>query len=255
MSTVTLTTDLGLHDHYVAWLRGCLLTADPTLRLVDISHHLPRFDLVRGSFVFRNAWRHFPEGTIHLVSVYDQPAPSAGMLIFEHKGHFFIGPDNGFFSLAFPGADLRMFGNTYPPGADLYLHYAQTIARLVREGSPAALAPALSDWQRRSLLAPIEKPNEIRGTVIHTDRFGNAFTNIHRAAFERVGRGRPFELYFRRHEPLRSLSSAYHEVPVGMPLCRFGTADVLEISVNSGNASELLGLVPDGVVLVLFAEA
>lgn len=254
MSTVTLTTDLGLRDHYVAWLRGCLLTADPTLRIADISHYLPRFDLVRSSFVFRNAWHHYPAGTIHLVSIYDQPAPTTGLLIFEHKGHFFLGPDNGFFSLVFPETELSMYGTTYPPGSDLYLRYAQLVAQLAAGKRPEELLPALSDWRRRSLLSPIEKPDEIRGTVIHTDRFGNAFTNIQKTAFERVGKGRPFELYFRRHDPLRKLSSAYHEVPVGMPLCRFGTADVLEIAVNSGNASELLGLIPDGVVMVLFSE-
>ena len=100
MKTVTLTTDFGLEGYYLASLKGAILSKNPDIHIIDISHQVKPYDIVQGAFILKNAYHHFPTGTIHLVSVDNLSAPLS-LITFQQNGHYFIGPNNGIFPVSY----------------------------------------------------------------------------------------------------------------------------------------------------------
>ena len=101
MAIITLTTDLGLVDNYVASVKGAILKEIPETTIVDITHEIPSFDLQKSAFVLRNCYEDFPEGTIHIVGVNSESDVDTPHIAIYASGHYFIGADNGVFSLNF----------------------------------------------------------------------------------------------------------------------------------------------------------
>ncbi len=253
MPIVTLTTDFGLNDYYVAILEGALLQAAPDARISGITHNVKPYDIVQGAFVLRNAFHHFPAGTIHLISV-NNFSGTVRFVAFQHKGHFFVGPDNGIFSLMFdempPDAWLIEYDEeSVFPLKEIFAHAVGHLAAgkpLFEIGLPAG------KLEQRIALQPVISTAQIRGSVIYVDHYENAVLNIRRELFEKVCNERRFALYFKRHDPITRLSRRYHDVPVGETLCLFNSAGYLEIGINMGKASSLLGLNLDDMVQVDF---
>jgi hypothetical protein len=100
MSIVTLTSDYGTTDHYVASLKGRLLSLRPQLTIVDVSHNIHNFDIVQAAFVLKHAYLSFPKTAIHIALVHNSTGPQ-DLLCFERDGHYFIMPDNGLVTLLF----------------------------------------------------------------------------------------------------------------------------------------------------------
>src|SRR5690554_4008323 len=98
-STITLTTDFGLQDHYIAVMKAVILDISPDVRLIDISHQIPPQDIMAGAWVVRNAADYFPSGTIHLVVVDPGVGTDRSPVAIEIGNQIFVGPDNGIFSL------------------------------------------------------------------------------------------------------------------------------------------------------------
>ena len=98
MVTVTLTTDYGQKGYYLAALKGAILSGSPDVQFVDVSHLVMPYDIVQGAFILSNTFHHFPQGTIHVACINNVSSPLE-LIAFQHEGHFFIGPDNGIFSL------------------------------------------------------------------------------------------------------------------------------------------------------------
>jgi S-adenosylmethionine hydrolase len=243
---ITLTTDFGTRDYHLALIKASILRQTPHAQIVDISNDIRTYDIVEAAFIFRNAWAAFPVGTIHLLSVHDFAQGDRPFLVFSHAGHHFVGPDNGLFSLIFPNtqpttyqistADLTL--STFPI-ADVL---GKASGHLAQDFPAGALGTALEKWLERITFRPVTGPNHIRGSVVYIDKFDNAVLNINRALFEQVGQGRDFELFFKAHSPITTLSDSFHDVPVGELLCRFNAADLLEIAINLDRAATLLGL-------------
>ena len=257
MTLITFTSDFGTRDYYVGLLKGCMLSRYRDLQFVDITHDIDNYDIVQAAFTVRNVWRAFPEGTIHLVSVNDFSSKRARFITFSVEGHHFVGPDNGVFSLIFQELPTPIYEIAYNEDASFPLQevFANAIAHYTGEGSTQPIGLPVHGITERISLQPVVTASQIRGSVIHIDTYHNAVLNITRDTFERVRQGRPFALYYRRHDPITRLSTRYHDVPVGEMLCRFNSADCLEIAINMGNASELLGLEADDTVQVDFYEA
>jgi hypothetical protein len=255
MQFITLTTDFGTQDFYVGALKGALLRRVPALRLVDISHDIPPFDIVRGVFVVANMWREFPEGTIHLIGVNCVYQQDFRFVVARHEGHFFIAPDNGLLSLLFTNLDPTNLRNLLADPAEHFSVkniFAGAVAYLV-EGNPfEGLGEYAAPLLERISIQPVITPMQIRGTVIHVDNFENVVVNIRREVFESAANGRPFSLFFKRNDPITQLSGNYCDVAVGEQLCLFNTAGFLEISVNMGRAATLFGLKVEDVVEVVF---
>ncbi len=254
MKILTLITDFGLKDYYAGMLKGSLLSAHNNLNIIDISHNIPNYDIVQAAFVLKNAYPTFPKGTIHLVSVNNFYNNQSAFLVIEHDGHFFIGADNGIFSLVFQEKIEKVIELNYQGTGtgEVNRVFAQAVAELAAGKKLEEIGTPLTEIMERITFQPVVKSSQIVGSVIHVDNYENVITNITRTLFEKVADGRDFNLYFKRHDEIRKLSWHYFDVPVGESLCLFNSAGYLEIAINLGKASSLLGLNIDDTVQIEF---
>lgn len=251
---VTLTTDLGTRDYYLGAIKGSILGKRSWINTVDISHDVNPYDIVQAAFILKNAYKSFPKETIHIVWVSNASKNDTGCLIIEHDGYFFVGPDNGVFSLMFDPLPVNMVfvefkdKGTFTMG-DIIPH---AIDQIVSKKPLAEMGRKVNSITTRFALQPVTNKAQIRGSVIHIDHYENVIVNINRDLFEKIRNGRNFAVYFKRNDPLKSLSSHYSEVPVGETLCLFNSAGYLEISINMGRAASLLGMEVDDTVQIEF---
>ena len=255
MSIITLTTDLGDKDIYQAALKGSILRILPTVNMVDITHSVAAFNIQQAAFILKNSFYYFPEETVHLLGIDTVYSDDTKFLAIRYRNHYFVGTDNGIFSLIFDEdpeeiveidilQDLKFL---HFPLADILAKAACYLA----DGKPLKeIGIPVQDIERKMTLQPAVERNQIRGMVIYIDSFQNVITNITKDFFNREQEGRRFVLYFKRNETITHLSWHYNEVPEGEKLCLFGISDHLEIAINKGNASGLLGLnLGDSVII------
>lgn len=255
MAIITLTTDLGDKDIYQAALKGSILKLLPTVTIVDITHSVAAFNVQQAAFILKNSYYYFPGGSVHLIGIDTVFNEQTRYLAVQYKNHFFIGADNGIFSLMFSDApdemvelnimqDLKFL---HFPLADIFVKAA---VHMAKGGKLTEIGLPVSSIENKMNLQPVIEKNLIKGVVIYIDSFQNVITNITKEFFNRIQQGRQFTLYFKRNETITHLSWHYNEVPEGEKLCLFGISDHLEIAINKGNASGLLGLnLGDSVII------
>jgi S-adenosyl-L-methionine hydrolase (adenosine-forming) len=257
MAIVTLTSDFGLKDHFVASLKGALLSAIPNLNMVDISHSITPFDLQQAAFTLGHAWKQFPAGTIHLVCVGPSPTTRFRHIAFRLKGHYFIGSDNGIFSLFSeeqPELIIEISKAGDEPSSftalDVYVPFAAAIASgLALE----TLGEKISGVAQ--LIRPRHLPEEdvLKGNIVYIDSFGNLVTDITKSEFERIGKGRDFSIVLIGDE-INSIVQRYSDVDEGDKLALFNSEGLLEIAINQGKANQLLNLRVNTVIRVTFTS-
>lgn len=257
MTIVTLTTDFGTKDYYAGQFKGTLLSHCRDLNIVDISHQVTPFNIVEAAFTFKNVWSSFPEGSIHILHVYNREDDHREMLYLYQAGHHFIGPNNGLFTLIFeeqlPAAYLlsEISGLPFQSG----FAAAKATQNIVNQIPPEKWARPAEGLEQRINLRPVIYPSRILGFVMHIDIYENAITNISEELFRQVGQGRPFSINFKGHRPVTGLSDYYQDVSVGEIVCLFNAAGLLEIAVNMGKAKSLFSLGIDEPVQIDFQHA
>lgn len=252
MSIVTLTSDYGTRDHYVARLKGWLLAARESLTIVDVSHNIENFDIVQAAFVLKHAYPSFPPGSIHLTLVHNR-TEFQHFLCVERDKHFFLMPDNGLVTLLFEDVE-----SCYRVRQEASTGWKSSIAQCVAglaEGTPMAeLGEETTDFVHRIHLKPVVTTEYIRGLAIHIDHYENIIFNVHRELFESVRKDRDFELYYKRHDPIRQVHDHYYDVPVGEVVCIFNDAGYMKLGINMGKAASLLGIKVDDAVQIHFLD-
>jgi S-adenosylmethionine hydrolase len=262
MAIITLTTDLGISDFYLAAAKGDLYTRVPDVTLVDVSHEFIKFDILRPSIILAHVWRRFPKGTIHIVAVDSLESERVPWIAAEFEGHLFIGADNGMFSvIAGEQPDkvvqINRPKNTVPmPSFPLLDAFTHAAAHLAKGGNINDLGRARSDWQRMLVQRPPISEGLIRPNIIYIDTFGNLITNLTRTVFDEVGQGAAFEIQMPRSRfAVRTISQSYADVPESSPLALFGHTGFLEIAISRGSAARLMGLrVSDTIRIEFYAD-
>jgi len=248
MTIVSLTSDWGLESHYAGAIKGLLHRLIPGVHIVEISHQIPPFSLVHTSFVLRNAYHWFPEGTIHLVCVNTESTKFSPLIALKWQGYYFIGADNGIFSLLFDqdpqeAVALESQDDDGQSPATSRETFARAAAAIAKGKQLSEIGSAIPGVNKRLLFRPIVNPEQIIGAVTYIDGFENAYVNIDRATFDQVSAGRPFVINLGvYHDGIDRLAASYSDVPEGEKLARFGPTGYLEIAINRGKASSLLGL-------------
>jgi len=253
MPVVTLLSDFGLKDPYVAEMKAVVLSLCPQARLVDISHEIEKFNVRMGAFVLASAASYFPKGTIHVAVVDPGVGTKRRALLVEARRAFFVGPDNGLLMLAAEKMGIKhvysitnrrfmlsRVSHTFH-GRDIF---APVAAHLANGYKPSDFGSEISDYVVPRFVKPRLTKKALFGEVLHIDDFGNMVTNISRTEFEKTGirKGAMLRLRLRDKEAIKlRFCSTYGEVPVGKPLALIGSHDFLEISTNQGNASKKLG--------------
>ena len=257
MAIVTLLTDSGESDHYVAAIKARILAVNPGIRIVDISHKINPCDIGHAAYVLRSCFREFPKGTVHLLGVNSTGSKGDTFIVVQLEDHFFVGADNGLFGLISDKshqhvAELNFNRNvqTTFPERDVFAHAAAKLASgvsLTDLGKPLPGFKRLIDRQVKAT------KKLINGNVVRVDNFGNLITNIPKDAFDILSKDKAFTVQF-GGEKFRRIFQQYNQVEEGDCVILFNSLGMLEIAINKGNASELLGLTYDSVVNIIFDE-
>jgi S-adenosylmethionine hydrolase len=244
MPIVTLTSDFGLDDYYVAVIKGALLCQNQNLNILDITHNIKNYDIVQGAFVLKNAYSSFPKKTIHILSVNNFYNKKYCFLAVRYDDYYFIGPDNGIFSLLFDEKPEDIYELDYDGKSDFPLKdiFSNAVGHIANGLPFNEIGLKVDDIVERISFQPVINKSQIRGTVIHIDHYENVVVNITKELFEQVREERKFSIYFKRSEPIQKISKNYSDVAVGERLCFFNSAGCLEIAINMGKASGMLGL-------------
>jgi S-adenosylmethionine hydrolase len=255
MNVVTLTTDFGWHDYYVGVIKGSILCHGIPVTFADITHEIENYNIVQASYVLKNSYDSFPKGTIHLISVNNFYKNKPRFLAVKHNGHYFIGPDNGIFSLMFEQEIKKIYELDYALQDEVLgvkEVFAQAVGHILQGREFHEIGNPIKSVLQRISLQPITGKDHIRGSVIHIDNYQNVIFNIHRRLFDRICQKRDFELYFKRYDPIITISKNYADVPVGEVLCLFNSAGFLELAVNMDKAATLFGLGVDEAIQIDF---
>jgi S-adenosylmethionine hydrolase len=241
MAIITLLTDYGTTDSYVGEVKGVLLSLAPGATLVDLTHEIAPGDVVAGAYVLGRAWNHFPPGTVHLAVVDAGAASTRAALAFRTRGHHFVGPDSGLFTVLLRGAEIEAVALPTPVaaaptflGRDLFAPAAAALARgeaLLSLGERYAGIP-----RRNSGTLPHYQGKLVIGEVIYVDRFGNLVTNL---TPEFVP---PYAVLEAESLAIGPLRTTFGDVPPGSLIAYVGSGGQVEIAVRDGSAARRLGL-------------
>lgn len=262
MAIITLTSDWGDSDYYAAAVKGRILRELPDAIIVDITHKIPPFDSSRAAYILRNAYRDFPKGSIHIIGLNTEETIENPHLVIEYDGHYFIGTDDGIFSLIFEKPPEKVVILDIPQENELYSFSTRDrfakAAIMLKQGKPieelGELHKANDALIQKISFEPTSNKQGIRGMVIHIDPYENVITNISKNLFEDVIGTKPFELNIKRYI-IRKISESYSDVGKGELVCLFGSNDLLQIALNRGNAASLLGVnLKDSVHVIVAPE-
>ena len=265
MSIVTLTTDFGNKDYSVAAVKGAILSTFKNPKIIDISHQIEPYNVTQAAYVLKNAYKNFPRGSIHIVGVESERTPENGHIAMYFDGHYFIGADNGIFTMIKGEikADKIVIININNqnaisfPALDTFVKVA---AHLSRNGSLEVIGKATNEIRELVELKPVVnvKVDQIVGSVIYVDNYGNVITNITRKLFNEVGKSRKYTI-FARNVKFKKVYETYSDaidftIPKekreedGKKIALFNDAEHLELAIyksnplSVGSAYNLFGL-------------
>jgi S-adenosyl-L-methionine hydrolase (adenosine-forming) len=246
MAIITLTSDWGLSDHYISAVKGAIICRMPDANIIDITHSISKFSLGETAFIIKNAYKNFPKGSIHIIGVNSESSIEKPHTVIFYDEHYFIGSDNGLFSLLCDHEPEKIFEITVMQDSDYFTFPSRDIfakvACMIAEGTPLdKIGVPRKELTKMNSYLPVSDKNSIKGIIVYFDSYDNAFTNITEALFREVGKGRKFSAYFKSEE-IQVLHKSYSDVPHGDIVLLFSTTSHLEIAINKGSAKNLLGI-------------
>lgn len=245
---ITLTTDFGLKDPYQGAMKGSILSVNPAAVIVDITHLVTPGDINEGALVLRDAYAYYPAGTIHVGVIDPGVGGDRRPILIETERHIFVGPDNGLFTLAIEREKvlrvirltnkiffLKTVSSTFH-GRDIF---GPAAAHLSLGVDPAEFGERIGEMTKLRARAARREGEAIAGEVVYIDSFGNLITNIEKeeiAGYE----GAPEVVI--KGLCLEGITKTYSGVSEGAVAALIGSSGRLEIAVNSGSASKVLGV-------------
>ena len=244
---VTLLTDFGLEDPYVAEMKGVISGICSNANIIDISHDIEKFNIRLGAFILASVSRFFPKRTINIAVVDPGVGTERRGLCVETLKGFLIGPDNGVLVLAARTQGIKHayviensryllheVSHTFH-GRDIFAPVAAHIACGVR---PSNIGSQTSKMAVPKFVKTVKKKRAVTGEILYVDSFGNAATNITEKDLETVGLRQQLRLKIDNCQTKLKFCNAYGDVEVGEALTLIGSHGFLEVSVNQGDASK-----------------
>ena len=265
MNFITLTTDFGYKDFSVAITKANIYNNIDNVIIVDISHQISPFNNPQAAYILKNSYKSFPEGTIHIIGVDSELTPENSHLAMSFNNHYFIGANNGIFSLITEDlkpdkiVEINIHENIISnfPVIDIFVNVAKHLAS---KGSLDVIGKEIKKIKQLTEIKPVinQKKDQILGSVIYIDNYGNVVTNITKKIFNEIGKSRPFTIEARRIK-FREIFSNYSQAidfsikkekreEDGKKLALFNSAGHLELAIYKsnpetvGSASSLFGL-------------
>ena len=265
MPVVTLITDFGNKDYAVAAVKGAIVSTVQNPQLIDISHQIEPYNVTQAAYVLKNAYITFPKGSIHIIGVESEKTPENEHLAMFFDGHYFIGADNGIFSIikGILKADKIVAINIHDQSSIIFPvldAFIKVAAHLSRSGTLDVIGKTADQIRELVELRPVinMKGDQIVGSVIYVDNYGNVITNTTRKIFNEICKSRGFTI-FARNVKFRKVYETYSDaidfsIPKekrdedGKKIALFNDADHLELAIyksnpqSVGSAYSLFGL-------------
>ena len=251
ISVVTLLTDFGARDHFVASMKGVILGINNQARVIDVSHHVEPYSIEEAAFLLNACYHYFPDGTVHVVVV-DPGVGSArrGLLVTTSR-FFFVAPDNGVLTYIFENErsvevrqiENRQFrldseGATFE-GRDLF---APSAAWLTRGQTPGAYGRLVADYETLKIQKPEVRDGALHGRVACIDRFGNIITDVTPADLQalRTITKRKNVSFKVGGVTIDNLKTHYEQGSLEKPEALINSNGYLEVFMKKGSAAEKL---------------
>ena len=250
---ITLISDYGVDSLYAAALKGAIIQRDPGIRIVDLTHGIRPYDTNQAAFALRASIPHFPMGTVHLIALNTNTTEDYVHRVMELGGQFFVGLDDGIFSLIADREPDALHNITVSSESDIETFperhvFVQVACHLAQGGVPAVIGRPAESWVESQWQQPLIGQDYLQGTILHVDRYGNLITNIDQRTFREVGKDRGFKIPLRSARmDLTRIHTSYSGVTSGERLALFNHMGLLEIAIrhgadgHGGGASQLFG--------------
>lgn len=275
MAIITLTTDFGEKDHFAGAVKGTIYSEMENVRIVDISHSISPFHITEAAYIIKNAYKCFPNGTIHIIGIDSELTPENKHLAILLDGHYFICANNGILSLIaseikpekIVEINIHNTVETNFPVMDVFVRVA---CHLARGGTLEVIGKTIENIKFMKEVEPYlnADKNQIIGHVIYIDNYGNVVTNINRKLFENTGKGRSFNV-LARNVKFSEIHETYSDAinfklekdkreEDGKKLAIFNSAGYIELAIYKsnpstvGSASSLFGLELRDTITVKF---
>ena len=274
MAIITLTTDFGEKDHFVGAVKGAIYSELLQATIVDITHAIAPFHITEASYIIKNAYKSFPEGSIHIIGVDSELTPENKHIALKLDGHYFICANNGILSLIasefvpekMVEINIHDKVETNFPVLDVFVKVA---GHLARGGTLEVIGKPISEIKQLKDLEAYysQEQDQIKGNVLYIDNYGNVVTNITKKLFDKVGKGRRFTVRA-RNVTLTEIFTTYSEAvnfdaenvsrEDGKKLAIFNSGGYIELAIYKsnpstvGSASTLFGLEWRDVVTITF---
>jgi S-adenosylmethionine hydrolase len=252
-SVITLLTDFGVRDYFVASMKGVILNINPHAHIVDLSHEVPPHDIDGAAYVLKSCYRFFPDGTVHVAVVDPGVGSSRRPLLVSTSRYFFIGPDNGLFTYVCEeesGVEVRHIqnrqyrldseGSTFD-GRDLF---SPAAAWLTKGQAVGSFGPLVKEYERLAVKVPGWDHHVMAGQIVYVDRFGNLISNLTQFHLSEVRsvtkRSAP---YIRlAGKTIEGVVHSYSDGAPGIPQALINSTGQLEVFVREGSAAQTLGV-------------
>ena len=275
MAIITLTTDFGEKDYYAGAIKGAIYSESEDLKIVDISHSIQPFNILEAAYIIQNAYTSFPKGTIHVIGIDSELNPENKHIAVKLDDHYFICANNGIMSMICAEiapekiVEINIHDKVVSnfPVLDIF---AKVACHIARGGTLEVIGKVIEHIKPIKNMLPFvnDEKNQIIGSVIYIDNYGNVITNIRQKFFETVQQGREYEISARSYK-FREIHKKYSDIvnfetsienrnDEGKGLVLFNSSDYMEIAIyksdNStvGSASTLMGLQMRDTVTVNF---
>jgi len=265
MSIITLITDFGNKDHFVAKIKGDIYRSFDKAKIVDISNNVSPFNIMEAAYILENTYKSFPENSVHIIDVDSEKTIEKKHIVVYLDNHFFISADNGILSILCQNINpekifeitIHNESNQIDSSSKIF---SEVACHLAKGGKPELIGKEITEIKSVKNLKPFvnEDQSQIVSSVIYIDNFGNVVTNLKRNIFEETRKGRSFEISVRNYKFKKTYSKNTEILNYNVPLNQrndegkgmvvFNSSDFLQISIyrsnpqNVGTASSLMGL-------------
>ncbi len=257
---ITLTTDFGLRDPYVAEMKAVILSLCPEAVIVDVTHQVPKFDIRMGAYLLASAAPYFPKGAIHVAVIDPGVGTTRRNLIIRTKHNLLVGPDNGVLALAAkreqvssvheitsPESRMPKVSSTFH-GRDIL---APTAAQLANGVQPSSFGSAVRDIAEPKFTKVVLDDEKKIGEVLYVDGFGNIVTNLPEEALKGFRTGESIIVSIKNRPTEMKVGKTYGEAQHGEYLVLMGSQGYVEIAKNQGNAHDELMTKPGDRITIL----
>ncbi len=275
MPIITLTTDFGEKDHFAGSVKGAIYSELSDVKIVDVSHSISPFNIAEAAYIIQNAYSSFPKGTIHIIGIDSELSPENKHIAVKLDDHYFICANNGIMSMICQEiapekiVEINIHDKIDSSFTVLDI-FVKVACHIARGGTLEIIGKVINNIKPIKNLVPFvnDEKNQIIGTVIYIDNYGNVVTNITKKFFESIQKQRSYEIAARNYK-FQKVRERYNEIvnfnieedkrnDEGKALVVFNSSNYLEIAVYKsncntvGSATTLMGLKAMDTVTVTF---